>query len=255
MKSLFKIAGIILISHTLTAGCSYKKISIHKPKDESTVSYFKDVHYNDYGIPVFIDKLDKTPAKPGGQYVAVAYYNGRPDKYYHIGIFKSESKPDFIKPFKVIYTWTGKGFQIGYEQSKEIIEDSVEAASSFPADVNGCASLIAVPGSAVGAVIYFSSALGGFVVGLAKSIPASYEEINKLGIHKYKTVLCSVIMEYDKQDRLSKIKTYSQPPAETLITETTFYYRGNIENPYKVKNYSIPEKKERIIYIKQQDPG
>jgi len=250
MKKSFKCCCILLISYLLTATCSYKQVSIHKPKDESTILYFKDIQYDDYGMPVFIHQLDKSPAKPGGQYIAVAYCNGKPDKYYHIGIFESESKPDFIKPFKVIYTWTGKGFQIGYEQSKEIIEYSVEAASSVPVDVNGCSSLVAVPGSAVGAAIYFSSALGGFVVGLAKSIPASYNELKKLGINKYETILCSVIMEYDKQDRLSKIKTYSQPPAETLITETTFYYRDTIKNPYKTKNYSVPEKKERIIYPK-----
>ena len=90
--------------------------------------------------------------------------------------------------------------------------------------------------------------VGGFVIGVLQTIPATYKEFRKIGIKKSETIISSSEIKYDSNGRYKKITTYSPPPQLKEITYTKYYYQGKGNTPYKAINYSIPEKKKRRIY-------
>jgi hypothetical protein len=239
------IIACIALSAALLPCCSTRKAGI--PKDDGcAVKYFRDAPYDGYGMPVFKGELKAAPEKEGAQYLAVLFSGGRPVRYYSVGITRCKEKPDLRRPLKVIYQWTGRGFELGYEYSRDIIEDSAETASN--AGDRGCASAFAVPGMALGSAIFIATSAGGFVVGIHDSVPASVEEIKKLGIKKQEVILGYSVIERDNSGRMARIISFSPPPDEAKLSETGFFYEGDASTPSRAVNYSVPEKRTRVIY-------
>ena len=240
-------APVFLLGLLCLSGCSLQKADIPIPRKESVIKIYGAMRYDSYGMPVFTDELRERPVDAQVQYIAVSYYGSRPEKFYHILITGSDSRPDMREPLKVIYQWSGRGFDVGYRYSKEIIEKSTKIVSDAPVKMPCCFAVL-IPGYVVGGAIFITTSIGGFIVGVSKSIPATLEEFKKLGINRYEVILGSSVVTYDGSGRTAKIASYAPPPDETLLTETLFDYRGNGTVPHKAVNYSVPEKKSRVIY-------
>ncbi len=240
-----RLSGIIAALAVFSA-CSAKTALIHELNNEYPVKYFFELSYDEFGAPHFNGMLNERPVKVGDSYFAVIFSDTTPQRYFTIGIFKSSDRPDFRKPFNVIYEWTGRGFRTGHDDSRDLIQKNMELASA--PGRKGCASLFAAPGMAVGSAIFLANGAGGFIVGLHESVSTSVEEFKKLGIRKEEVVIGYNTIEYDSLNRIMRFTSFTPPPEEKKLSETSFYYRGNETHPSKSVNYSIPENKTRIIY-------
>ncbi len=105
-----------------------------------------------------------------------------------------------------------------------------------------------MPGVVVGTTIFAASSIGGFIVGVGKSIPAAYEELSKLKIDRSEIIYRSIKFNYDIRKRMSEYIELTPPPEEKLLSRTSFYYKVGESTPLRVINESIPEKLKRTIY-------
>jgi hypothetical protein len=242
--------AFLVIAVLLGVNCSSKRVKLDEPLDKYTLLYFQNSGYNEYGYPVFQKKIINIEKYKGDQYVIALFRDGLIHKTYFIQKGESLDKPDIKMPFEVIYEWTGKGFRAGFKYSKKIIEPSVKAGNEV-AKNPGCAPLtllVTVPGVAVGATVFVATSVGGFVVGVGKSIPAAYEEISKFNLDKSEIIYRSIKFNYDKRKRISDYIELSPPPEEKVLSQTRFYYKRRSSTPHKVINESIPENQKRTIY-------
>lgn len=139
---------------------------------------------------------------------------------------------------------------MGYENSKGIIEFSTDIGnnfSNFPVIYPPLVILSTVPGYIVGTTIFIASGITGFIMGIGKSVPETYNEIKKIG-ETNGLVIGKFLFEYDGQNRIIKYDQYSPLPDNVKLSETSFFYHGNSDTPYKTINYSFVEKKNRVIY-------
>jgi hypothetical protein len=235
-KQIYIFVLILLMS------CASDNASISQNSAVENIKYFSSFEFNKYGIPELKNEISSSNIPENSYYFQARYLNNRPDNVY---IVKDEKiKTDPLKPFKVIYQWTGKGFDVGYENSKGIIEFS--SAIAYSITINNV-PITAVPGYIVGTTVFVVSGITGFIIGLGKSVPETYNEIKNSG----KTnglVLGKYLFEYDPQNRIIKYTQYSPLPENIKLSETTFSYYGNLNTPFKTINYSFVEKKKRIIY-------
>ncbi len=244
-----KVIVTILSIAILPVYCSGGKNTMEVKGHDTVTRYYREVKHTAYGIPELSGMFDKKPHEPGIQFIA-ALYNGQIlEKYYHI-LAALEENPDIRKPFRVIYEWTGRGFDLGYRYSKDIIEKTAQMGSGKPRIEPFC-SLILLPGYVLGSAIFITTSVGGFIVGVTQFIPATFGELKKLGISDSDLILGAAALAYDRENRIVKITSLSPPPEETPLAETEFFYTGMERKPHKSINYSIPEKKSRIIYGKQ----
>lgn len=247
--ALFFLAALILIF-----SCSRHAVRINDDPERYETKWFTLIDYSEYGMPVFAGPLTVSEINSRTNAVAAVYDRAQktPVKAYHIAVVPASKKPDPKKPFSVIYEWTGRGFRVGYEYSKDIIEQSAalagDARGGGGANNDACLALIAAPGSAAGAIIFLGSGIGGFVVGLAESVPATYRELEKTVPGKEQVIMGWTALEYDGRGRMTGYTEYSPPQRSEKLSQTVFFYRKEEPFPFKVTNYSWPEKKERTVY-------
>lgn len=228
----------------LTA-CASETSNISQVNTGNETKYFVTLAFDKYGVPCFRNEIDKSKIPDYPHYILVNFLNNKYDNAYLIKQEKLET--DMTKPFKVIYTWTGKGFNVGYESSKGIIEYSSDLATSFPINNPPLAIITAVPGYIIGTTIFVASSATGFIIGLGKSVPEAYNEIKNIGKING-VILGKYLFEYDSTDRITKYSHYSPSPENNKLSDTFFYYYKNANTPYKSINDNLVDKKKRIIY-------
>lgn len=252
MRPIYSTLTLIIITVLLLDACSTKRLTINNQLPNHSFQYHQQLDYGPFGIPIARSPLSRIPDKTGEQYIIVSYRDGLPRTAYLIGIIDSANKPDVAKPFKVAYEWTGKGFQVGSEASKKIVEpgfkatmDAHEKLKHF--GMERCSALIAAPVAAVGSVVFITSGLGGFVIGVGAAFPAAVGEIANIGNHNNEVVLGTMEFEYDAHDRLARFTMFSPPPKRAELSSTSYRYRGASTAPYRAENISRAENKKRII--------
>lgn len=212
---------------------------------DHTIKLFHTLDFDKYEIPFFRNEIQKQKISDYQHYILVNYSNNKHDNAYLIKQEKLET--DATKPIKVIYKWTGKGFNAGYESSKGIIEYSSELATSFPINNPPLAIISTAPGYIIGTTIFVASGATGFIIGLGKSVPEAYNEIKKIGKING-IILGKYVFEYDRTGRISKYTHYSPSPENIKLSDTFFYYYKNANTPYKSINDNFVDKKKRIVY-------
>ncbi len=90
--------------------------------------------------------------------------------------------------------------------------------------------------------------VGGFIVGLGASIPATFQELTNVILSAQEQVLSSTAYEYDGKQRLSRMKTFLPTDISREIIKTDFFYADeNAAVPYKTEITSRPEGAVRTI--------
>jgi hypothetical protein len=227
------------------AACAPHKadLTAYYPPDGQTpaVSLFKNMEYDVHGKPVFSTVLQKRPSREGEQFVAVQYVGNKPVRSFDIVV--APESADMARPLKVIYEWTGKGFKAGVASGKSF------ADSLMNEQRKGAAGSSEQTGTekamAVGPVILLS--VGGFVVGLAASIPATVQELAHVVVSAREKVISYSVYEYDGKQRLSGMKTYLPTDISHEIIKTEFFYQDDEATPSETQITSYPENTVRTI--------
>ena len=98
---------------------------------------------------------------------------------------------------------------------------------------------------AVGPAIIMS--IGGFIVGLATSVPAAIQEVGHAVITGHETIISYSTYEYDDLQRLSRVKTYLPNDVSHEIIKTDYFYENQDVMPFKTEITSYPENTVRTI--------
>jgi hypothetical protein len=222
----------------LLAGCVTERVHpvTEYPAVPGQAAYLvKKIDYDNYGRPLFTDRLAGRPGKAGKVFTIVHTVNNRPVRSFDIAIVEHE-KADMGKPLAVIYEWTGKGFEGGMVISQGI----------FPGGFSGSGSEAMVY-LAIKAAPLVIGGLTGFVVGLVASIPEAAGELKHVIINAQERVITYTVYEYDEKGRIKFMKLY--PPEEHAeeLVRTVFYYTRDSDVPSRTDVTSRVEKKVRTI--------
>ncbi len=233
-----------ILSSVLIAGCATSRadVSVYPPSPGKTdVTLFGNVEYDAQGRPVFNKVLSDRPSGEGDQFVLVEFMDNRPVRSFDIAVMSNSA--EVFRPFRVIYEWTGRGFKTGLSAGKAHVDSVLKdrETNTLTNQFGGTADAL----RAVGPVILYS--VGGFIVGLAASIPATFQELAQGLVISRETVLAYTVYEYDFRQRLSRTKTYLPASTEQEIIRADYYYTGDDVDPYKAAVKSYPENKERYI--------
>ena len=107
--------------------------------------------------------LSDRPAREGDQFILAEFLDNKPVRSFDIVIMSSSA--DVVRPFKVVYEWTGKGFKTGLSAGKSHVDSVVRDRETNNLDDRFGRTSDAL--KSVGPVILYT--VGGFVVGLAAS--------------------------------------------------------------------------------------
>lgn len=227
------------------AACAPHKadLAAYYPPDGQTpaVSLFKNMEFDVHGKPVFSTALQKRPSRDGEQFVAVQYVGNRPVRSFDIVV--SPESADMARPLKVIYEWTGRGFKAGVASGKHfadsLLSEQQKGIAGPPVQTGMDKAM------AVGPVILLS--VGGFIVGLTASIPATVQELAHVVVSARERVLSYSAYEYDGKQRLSGMKTYLPADISHEIIKTDFFYQDDEATPAETHITSYPENTVRKI--------
>lgn len=232
-------AGLIIV---LLAGCATQRVSLDPyiyEKEGSRYVLLEKIAYDDYGRPLFSGVLKKRPEGKGGRYTLVHLIEDLPAKSFDIAI-TGRKKPDMSRPLNVIYEWTGAGFVVGVE-----IMSNLNFGRDHGWRAESGEEALVLLAAATAPMI--AGAVTGFTVGLIASIPSAAEELTHFIINKKETLISYSVYEYDGENRIKRMMTYSpsDPPNELIRTE--YYYRDGKAYPYETLVRSFPENTIRTI--------
>jgi len=193
------------------------------------------IDYDGHGRPLFNDVLKKRPFHAYDRFTIVQFSGGRPVVSYDITIV-GEEQIDLKKPVSVIYEWTGKGFEVGFQITGHFLGGEIHASGR---DAVAYLMIMTAP-IIIGGVT-------GFVIGIAESIPDTAAELRKVIVNKREKVTAYTNYEYDEEGRIRSMNLY--PPGEYTeeLVRTRFMYAGKVRDPYKTEITSVPENKTRVL--------
>jgi hypothetical protein len=202
---------------------------------KKSVILVEKIEYDGHGRPLFNDVLNKRPSHADDRFTIVQFSGDRPVVSYDITIV-GEEQIDLKKPVSVIYEWTGKGFEAGFQISGHVLGGHIHASGR---DAAVYLAIVTAP-IIIGGVT-------GFVIGIAESIPDTAAELRKVIVNKREKVTAYTNYEYDEEGRIRSMNLY--PPAEhaEALVRTEFMYAGKGRDPYKTEIMSVPEKKTRVL--------
>jgi YD repeat-containing protein len=151
--------------------------------------------------------------------------NGQATKSYDIVVSNPEA--DFIRPLKVIYEWTGKGFVGGAKVTGNAVNMLSQQSNEYEF------GLVLAP-MAVGTA-------GGFVVGIADGIWKTAEEVGKVIIGKNERIVAFTTYEYDDRSRLITTHMYNREDPQQEVARTEYSYQDDALEPLKATIYSFPD--------------
>lgn len=240
MRKPFSIFLVLVLSACMTRQAD---LTAYSPagKQQPAVFLVKDIEYDPQGRPVFGSRLKARPTGEGEQFTVVQSVDDRPTKSFDIVITPERADP--TRPFKVIYEWTGKGFKIAAGGSKAYAENVIKDRDTRT--VQPSSSTASETFMSVGPVLFLS--IGGFIVGLAASIPAAIVEAGHVIVNAREKVISYSVYEYDGLKRLARIKTYLPSDISREIIKTIFFYQNDESTPVKTEITSYPENTVRTI--------
>jgi hypothetical protein len=193
--------------------------------------------YTPRGLPVFPDPLDRRPEKAGDSFPLVHLANGQPTRSYDIVVVGPES--DFIRPFKVVYEWTGRGFITG----GRFVGHTLDAALRSNPNNGKEAALVLAAAVAPVAV----GAAGGFVVGVADGIRATVEEVGKVLTGKQEQVVAFTTYGYDGHNRLVLTRMFKADGTRQELVRTEYAYEADERDPRKAVIATFPDNTVRVL--------
>lgn len=226
-----------LVLFCCLAGCSATHVdlsnhALSQEKNGST-AVIKNIHYDAHGLPLFQPVLNKRPEKAGEQFTLVHRADGRPVKSFDILI--AEETLDLERPRTVLYTWTGKGFDIGVALGHVTME-----AGSRSSNKEGWIVV------AAGAAMPIVGGIAGFVVGTWAILPEAMKDIQKL-LTSTEILISFTEYAYDDQNRLVLIKMFQPGEKPLELVRTEFFYAKDARVPVQTKIISYPENKTRTL--------
>lgn len=231
-------ALLLLFASLCLASCAPNRADMSQhalPNNEKpTLVFVKNVDYDQHGLPLFTSKLRKQLTKTGQQYTAVYFVKNRPIKSFDIVIL--DQKIELDNPLNVLYTWSGKGFELGIVLGNLTLQAGAGSGSK-----EGLVVL------AVGVAMPIVGGVAGFMIGTLAIIPQGVQDLGTLLSTGREAIISITEYEYDTRGRLKQMKML-QPgePASELI-RTVFSYEQNEAVPSKTEVYSAPENKTRTI--------
>lgn len=237
MTILTRFSFLLFVSLCL-ASCAPSRADLSQhslpAKEKPLLVFVKSVDYDQHGLPLFHSKLRKQPTKTGHQYTAVYFAKDRPIKSFDIVIV--DQKIDLENPLNVLYTWSGKGFELGIVLGNLTLQAGAGSGSK-----EGLVVL------AVGAAMPIVGGVAGFMIGTLAIIPQGVQDLGTMLTTGREAIISITEYEYDKQGRLSTMKMLQpgEPPSELI--RTVFSYEQNETVPSKTEVYSAPENKTRTI--------
>ena len=224
------------LTSLLISGCATKHVGQEEHATPGTRDIVvRAIGYDDKGLPVPGAPLAERPSKPGDHFTVVRLLRDQPVISYDVVVVRQ--RPDFARPLQVVYERTGKGFTLGANVTRAMVD------SAIPVQIqNSDAALfvlaIMVTPAAAGTV-------GGFIVGIADGARQTALELSKVIVPGEKLVT-STTFEYDGLNRLVVMRMFSPDRMQELV-RTKFAYEGAGTAPFRTTVKTLAEEKERDI--------
>jgi len=233
-----KIILLFISIGIFSGGCAPKTADLNAPGSPGgaapAVVLAKNVRYDRHGLPKFGPVLPERPSDPGEQYTVVYYSNNKPVKSYEISV-AGERRPDIIKPFEVLFQWTGAGFMVGASM--------VWGAGPVQFSYDAKTDMLYTTATLAPVVVM---ATGGFIVGVVAGMLSAAEELRYAVLRPYDVVLSATLYEYDQNNRLKRLRMFL-PDERTEVVRTEYFYEDSEVVPVKMESRSYPENKVRTI--------
>lgn len=235
-----KAVSFFLIFSLVSAGCATKQagiVSQHAVMQSQEI-LVKRIEYDAEGLPVFSHRLGERPSRTGDQFTVVQLIKGKPATSFDIVVAGGES--DFIKPFKVVYEWTGRGFR-GGAQGTLVFADAAAHAGTGGGRDEAVATL-----AFIFAPLVVGTA-GGFIIGVADGIKTTAEEVVKVFVGKQEQVLTYTSYAYDGRGRLLLTRMHRADDSRQELARTEYEYLGDSPEPVKATITTYPDGSVRTI--------
>lgn len=213
------------------AGCASNRAAPAPQGHEIIVS---EMTYDEDGLPAPGTLLRERPSRPGEHFTAASIADGRLRISYDIAVVSE--KPDFSKPLRAVYEWTGKGFRVG-------MEATVVLGQGLRGSYSGTDAAAAL------AVVFAPFTLGGvtgFVIGIGDGVRQTAIELRKFMLDAGEQVITCTMYEYDFRGRLVRMRMFSPDRRQELV-RTTFEYAGFGTRPERTVVESLVEGTQRNI--------
>ncbi len=231
----FKTFLVLFCVLLVTFSCAPKHVATEGPSGTAEV-LVSGITFDDKGLPVMGRTLTSRPSGAGDHFAIVRFAGDKPVTSYDIVVRRQ--RPDFGKPFRTVYEWTGKGFELGANISGVVAQGEVRVHDRRGNDDAAVELAIIVTPVAVGTA-------GGFVVGILDGIRQAAVELSKL-VLKGETVVTCTTYEYDALFRLAYMRMFT-PDLKQELVRTEFTYEGPDIEPSRTVIKSLVEGKERVI--------
>jgi hypothetical protein len=235
MDILKTFTALCLVS-LAAAGCGAKHVVLDKdPASWTSEIVVRGIGFDDKGLPIIGAALARRPSRSGDRFSLVRLADGLPLISYDIAVVSQ--KPDFAKPFRTVYEWTGKGFTLGADATGAWADSVMRAQAHNRDEAAVQLALLAAPVT-LGTV-------GGFVVGLVDGIRQTALEMGKVVVNGEEAITCTTY-EYDALGRLMFMRMLT-PDRDQELVQTEFWYEGAGTVPVRAMVRSLVEGKEREI--------
>ena len=231
-----KAPVLLCLTLLLIAGCATKHVGPEEYATSGTYDFIvRAISYDDNGLPVPGTPLAKRPSRPGDHFTLVRLLRDQPVISYDIVVVRQ--RPDFARPLQVVYEWTGKGFTLGANVTKAIVN------SATPVQMQGKDAAFFV--LAIMVTPTAAGAAGGFIVGIADGARQTALELSKVIVPGEELVTCTTF-EYDGLNRLVLMRMFSPDRMQELV-QTKFAYEGAGTVPVRTTVKTLAGESERNI--------
>jgi len=238
---LYRTIAHLLCLSLIFAGCATRQMKLD---DQRAVTGCKEVlvrqiEYDRKGLPLFLHQLVKRPSRAGDQFTIAQLMNGRPTTSYDIVVAGTDN--DFTKPFKVVYEWTGSGFQWGARNTL-VTGNMVSYGGTMGRgrDEHGVTLAFVIAPMVIGTA-------GGFIIGVADGIRTTAEEVGKVVVGKQEQVVAYTTYAYDARDRLALTRMYKANDSRQELVRTEYIYLADSPEPLKTTITTYPDGAVRIV--------
>ena len=242
IRSMCALSVLTLLAASLLPACTVRRLTLWD--DFITIdgrsarrSYYQAMTFDNWRLPVFMDRLEKRDGRVHSSYYAVYSVSGKPDTAYYIGVVESTMKIDVKKPLRVVYQWTEKGFKAGHVPIDQYFTVEKKPAGGQPGDIafssqqppeKYAREFVA---GAFGSVSYSASTGGGFFFGIIKGIEVTFDEVRHAGDRGKEVLMGVVRFYYDGRGRLERMAVYGPSEIDVIMAEQVYRYRGDSKFP------------------------
>jgi hypothetical protein len=233
-----KIFVRLCLISILISGCATKRVGQEEYATPGTRDIVvRAVSYDDKGVPIPGTPLAERPSKPGDHFTIVRLLRDQPVISYDVVMIRQ--RPDFARPLRVVYEWTGKGFTLGVNVTRAMVNSAV------PIQIQSSSNEAALFVLAILVTPAAAGTVGGFIVGVADGARQTALELSKVIVPGEQLVTFTTF-EYDGLNRLVVMRMLSPDRMQELV-RTKFVYEGDGTVPFRTTVKTLAEEKERDI--------